>query len=102
MTPLLEFIRDKKAEKARMREERMDARRKRDDDRRKAREEERKRKKENAEKNFLEMMNEKTMMTEAADERPKEEKTRNRDSGKGGSDKDRNRGERFGKEGKTL
>jgi hypothetical protein len=35
MTPLLEFIRDKKAEKARMREERKDARKKREDERRK-------------------------------------------------------------------
>ena len=94
ITPLIEFIRDKKAEKVRMREERMDARRKRDDDRRKVREEERKRRKENAEKNFLEMMNEKIKADDAADERPKEEKSRVRDSAKGGggSDKDRNRG----------
>ena len=104
ITPLIEFIRDKKAEKVRMREERMDARRKRDDDRRKVREEERKRRKENAEKNFLEMMNEKIKADDAADERPKEEKSRVRDSAKGGggSDKDRNRAERFPKDGENL
>ena len=92
ITPLLEFIRDKKAEKARFREERKDARKRRDDERRKAREEERKRKKVNAEKNFLEMMNEKTKggeryeaidldeLEEEEENRSTNEQERNRDS----------------------
>jgi regulator of nonsense transcripts 3 len=105
MTPLLEFIRDKKAEKARMREERKDARKKREDERRKMREEERKKRKENAEKNFLEMLNEKTKASAAIDdisERSKEEKSKGRESGKvAGSEKERSKGERF-KEGKTF
>jgi regulator of nonsense transcripts 3 len=119
ITPLLEFIRDKKLEKARFREERKDARKRRDDERRKAREEERKRKKDNAEKNFLEMMNEKTREKyedEMEDDNDyesnrqggggvsgkyREDKGRNSESGRSGADRDRNRGERY-KDGKLL
>ena len=119
---MLEFIRDKKLEKARFREERKDARKRRDDERRKAREEERKRKKENAEKNFLEMMNEKTRdkyEDEMEDDRSVNEYERNKQGGGGGvgggkyreekerekgrsaesvrsgPERDRNRGERY-------
>ena len=96
MTPLLEYILEKKAEKARQREERKDAKKKKEDERRRAREEERKKRKENAERNFLEMLNEKTKSNDDNSDKPKEEKSRVRDSGNAaGPDRDRNKPEKF-------